>query len=211
MSFVTREELAAMNLIRQDQLEPMVRQLIGEQQATFNAIRVDIQETVSKVTGIDAKASEAQSAFDIKYAAAMASIDTKVSAMEESQAKLLEHLARENDKLKKEQENQELFNETTRASTDRSFNELEKRLQDYTVQQEAMVQSNLGETLKAAEERIHNSMMSIMAGARQEFAQGGFPTSGKGAGARGDRSAFDPRDYKLHDLGDTPTLAASRK
>ena len=55
-------------------------------------------------------------------------------------------------------------------------------------------------------------MNNLMANARSELASSGGNFSGPhhGGGQR-DRSAFDARDYKVHDLDNSPSLAVVRK
>ena len=96
-----------------------VRKLMGEQQATFEAMRNDTREIVNQVTGLNEGMKATSLLFDQKAAASFAQMEAKVAAIEKSQEDLLAMLRSQVEESKRDMGAQAISNEETRRSARR--------------------------------------------------------------------------------------------
>ena len=216
MAYVTREELEVyltqQNYARTgdviaevQRLVAQQQQLIAEQQGEFQNVRQEIAATADQV-----KSNSDE--FNQKYADAMGNIQAKIGEIETSQTAMLESMRAQVEVIKAEQVSMAAFNESTRQTTTRAYDDMRAGVSKHVADREQAMTAGLDAKLAGVDHQLNVSMTTLMATARAELGSSGGGHSGPstGGGPR-DRSAFDARDYKVHDLEASPSLAAVRK
>ena len=209
MSYVTVAELEQYliqnNFVKTDDVRTTIQELIREQHATFEAVRHEIVTTAEQARGH-------ATTFDTKYAESVAKIQEIEANVIASQNALLDHMKTNSEGIQAELVKMSTFSAAQLTATTASFTDLENRTAKFVAEREANINATMEDKLNGADQRLRVNMVSLMATARAELgtSTGGGPSGSYGGGPR-DRSAFDARDYKIHDLEASPSLAAVRK
>ena len=178
---------------------------ITVQQRQIESTRAETKDDIDKA---NAEITQAKDGIQKTYNELQALSASMKSEAEANHNKLQDIVQHINDVPGKIKELQDMMNKVDAQGKDvQGWSEQrEGKFKEFATERETAFDIHVAQ-IRSGLDQVNTEVQSRLN--RMEY-MGGQDGGSRGKGS-GDRNVFDPRDYKLHDLGDTPTLAASRK